>query len=180
MAGGDLSIIRRFRAAVRGVLLASLALALCVAPAAGQPLALNKHEILAAHNKARAALGLPALKWSDRLAQGALNWAKVIAGLNQIRHSGAAGVGENLAAWTGHGASLSSMIGMWIRERAYYRPGTFPTVSSTGDWVSVAHYTQMIWRNTTEVGCGVTENGATDFLVCWYNPQGNFVGQSPY
>jgi Cysteine-rich secretory protein family len=153
----------------------------CIGTSAlAQPLALDKTEILAAHNKVRAGLGLPPLKWSDRLAQGALNWAKVIAGLNRMQHSGTGGVGENLAIWSGNGASLDGLIGMWIRERAYYRPGTFPAVSTTGNWEAVAHYTQMVWRTTTEVGCGVADNGTTDFLVCWYNPQGNYIGQAPY
>jgi hypothetical protein len=38
----------------------------------------------------------------------------------------------------------------------------------------------MVWRNTTQVGCGIGNNGRTDFLVCWYSPQGNYVGQVPY
>ncbi|HEY1962044.1 MAG TPA: CAP domain-containing protein [Rhizomicrobium sp.] len=175
-----MSDIRGFRAVLRHALFAAGALALFVGTAAAQPLALDKAAILAAHNKVRAGLGLPPLSWSDKLAQGALNWAKVIAGLNVMRHSGTGGVGENLAIWSGAGASLNGLIDMWIRERAYYHPGTFPAVSSTGDWESVAHYTQMVWRNTTEVGCGIANNGVTDYLVCWYNPQGNYIGQVPY
>jgi uncharacterized protein YkwD len=175
-----LSNIRAILVAARRVLFGMLALALLGGTVAAQPLALNKAVILAAHNKVRAGLGLPPLTWSDKLAQGALNWAKVISGLNRLQHSGTGGVGENLAIWTGKGASLDGLVDMWIRERAYYRAGTFPAVSTTGDWESVAHYTQMVWRSTTEVGCGITDNGTTDFLVCWYNPQGNYIGQMPY
>ena len=172
--------MREYRALLRSALIAVFAVICAGTSALSQPVALDKVAILAAHNKIRAGLGLPPLKWSDKLAQGALNWAKVISGLNRMQHSGSAGVGENLAVWTGSGASLGGLVDMWIRERAYYRPGTFPAVSSTGDWSAVAHYTQMVWRKTTEVGCGITDNGSTDFLVCWYNPQGNFIGQTPY
>jgi hypothetical protein len=104
----------------------------------------------------------------------------VIAGLNRIQHSGTSSVGENLAVWWGDKPSLTTMIAMWINERQYYQRGTFPAVSTTGNWESVAHYTQMVWCKTTEVGCGVADNGRTNFLVCWYNPQGNFVGQFAY
>jgi uncharacterized protein YkwD len=161
-------------------LFTAAALALVSAPAAAQPLTLNKTEILAAHNKLRALVGDPPLRWSDKLAKGALQWAKVIAGLNRMQHSGTSSVGENLAVWWGEHPSLTTMISMWIKERQYYQRGTFPAVSTTGNWESVAHYTQMVWRKTTEVGCGVADNGRTDFLVCWYNPQGNFVGQIAY
>jgi hypothetical protein len=97
-----------------------------------------------------------------------------------MKHSGTTGVGENLAYWRGSNASLSTMIEMWEQEKKLFQFGTFPDVSSDGNWLSVAHYTQMVWRDTTQVGCGVGNNGKTDFLVCWYSPQGNYIGRVPY
>jgi hypothetical protein len=38
--------------------------------------------------------------------------------------------------------------------------------SSDGNWVSVAHCTQIVRRSTTQVGCGIGSNGKIDFLVC--------------
>ena len=161
------------------------AVTMCSVSAGAVPVKVNKSLILAEHNKYRAKVGVPPLTWSDSLAKGAQRWADTLAALYQMRHSGTAGVGENLAYWSGSGwsgtnASLRAMIGLWEQEKGYFQPGVFPTVSSTGNWLSVAHYTQMVWRRTKKVGCGIGNNGRTDFLVCWYSPRGNYVGQVPY
>jgi hypothetical protein len=73
--------------------------------------------------------------------------------------------------------SPEQMIAQWAKERAWFRPGTFPSVSSTGNWADVSHYTQMIWRGTTNVGCAVHRNRRTDYLICRYSPPGNIDGQ---
>jgi hypothetical protein len=155
--------------------------AVCSVSAAGAPVKINKSLILAEHNKYRAKVRVPPLVWSGSLAKGAQRWADTIAALDRMQHSGTSGVGENLAYWSGPNASpLRTMIGLWEREKDYFRPGTFPGVSSTGNWLSVAHYTQMVWRRTKQVGCGIGNNGRSDFLVCWYSPRGNYIGQVPY
>jgi hypothetical protein len=157
------------------------AVAVCSVSAIAMPVKINKTMILAEHNRYRAKVGVPPLIWSDSLAKGAQRWADTIAALDRMQHSGTWGVGENLAYWSGPNASpLRTMIGLWEREKAYFRPGTFPSVSTNGNWLSVAHYTQMVWRRTKKVGCGIGNNGRTDFLVCWYSPRGNYLGEVPY
>jgi hypothetical protein len=154
---------------------------LIVEPAAATPaLSVDPAEILAAHNKYRAEVGVPPLRWSNRLARGAQLWAEEVAAFDQMRHSGTSGVGENLAMWYGTRPTVTQLVSLWGNERSAYRRGTFPDVSTTGQWRSVAHYTQMVWRTTTHVGCGTANNGGTVFLVCWYSPQGNFIGQVAY
>ena len=51
--------------------------------------------------------------------------------------------------------SPEQMVGNWIAEKAHYRHGQFPYVSRTGNWADVAHYTQVVWRGTTHVGCAI-------------------------
>jgi hypothetical protein len=148
------------------------------APAA--PLTLDPAAILAAHNKLRAEVGVPPLRWSDKLAQGAAQWARTVASLNRMQYSGTTTVGENMAVMWGGNRSLSQMIAIWSNEKSQFQRGVFPQISRTGDENAVLHYSQMIWRGTTEVGCGAANSGQSDFLVCWYSPQGNFIGQAPY
>ena len=50
---------------------------------------------------------------------------------------------------------VEELVGFWIEEKRHFQPGTFPNVSRTGYWKDVAHYTQMIWKGTTNVGCAV-------------------------
>ncbi|HEY1962045.1 MAG TPA: CAP family protein [Rhizomicrobium sp.] len=144
------------------------------------PCSLDASEIVQLHNTYREALGVPPLHWSEQLAAGAQQWANVLAARNQMVHSHTPNVGENLAMWWGHRPTLNNMMDMWTNEKAFFQPGTFPALASSGEWERVAHYTQMVWRNTTEVGCGMADNGRTEFLVCWYNPQGNFFDQNPF
>jgi len=138
----------------------------------------QKSELLTAQNKYRIALSEQPLAWSDSLAAGAQDWAQHLAAdVHSLRHSGLPGVGENLAMWSAGRASLTKLVDLWGAEEHYFIDSAFPSVSTTGNWRTVAHYTQMVWRNTTEVGCGLATGGGYDFLVCRYSPQGNYMGE---
>jgi hypothetical protein len=142
--------------------------------------AIDKSELLTAQNKYRADLGLAPLRWSESLAQSAQDWAEQLAQSNQLKHSGGNGVGENLAMWTAGKASLTQLVDMWGAERQYFVHADFPSVTRTGNWETVAHYTQLIWKDTNDVGCGFATGGGNDFLVCQYRPRGNIFGQKVY
>ncbi|WP_017718116.1 CAP domain-containing protein [Kamptonema formosum] len=141
---------------------------------------INKDEILAAHNKYRQEVGVPALKWSDTVATAAQKWAEQLASTGQFKHSGSASYGENLWMGTAGAFSFTQMVESWGNEKKFFVAGTFPNVSSSGNWQDVGHYTQVIWRNTTEVGCALATGGGNDYLVCQYNPKGNYIGQKVY
>ena len=55
---------------------------------------------------------------------------------------------------------------------------TFPNVSRTGRWKDVAHYTQMIWKGTTNVGCAMHVAAGRTYLICRYSPPGNADGRA--
>src|SRR5688500_15806534 len=110
--------------------------------------------LLAAHNIERARARAPALRWNPALAAAAAAYGPSLAARGRLEHSprnARPGQSENL--WRGSRGRFSpeQMVGSWAAERAYFRPGTFPNVSRTGNWMDVAHYTQMIWRSTTDV-----------------------------
>lgn len=142
-------------------------------------------EIVAAHNKYRTELGIEGLKWSDVLAAHAKKWADHLAskGGRTLMHAPASergNEGENL--WMGSAGyySLTQMVDGWGAEKKYFVYGTFPNVSRTGNWADVGHYTQVIWKDTKEVGCAKSAAGGYEILVCRYSPPGNFMSRKPY
>lgn len=135
---------------------------------------------LALHNRERAAVGAPGLRWDARLAAAAAAYGPSLAARGRLAHSpqeSRPGQGENLWMGTAGGYSLEEMIGSWAAEKRYFRPGMFPDVSSSGNWSDVGHYTQMIWAGTTSMGCAIHQAPRWDYLICRYAPAGNIVGQ---
>lgn len=141
---------------------------------------INKTEILTAHNNYRSQVGVPPLQWSDTLASSAQKWANQLAATRTFRHSKTQGVGENLWSGTAGAFTFVQMVNSWGSEKKYFKYGVFPDVSTTGNWVNVGHYTQMVWRNTKLVGCGIATGKGNDYLVCHYSPQGNYIKQKVY
>ena len=87
-----------------------------------------------------------------------------------------AGTGESLWIGTRGFFGPEDMIGGFLSEKRFFRPGTFPEVSSTGRWEDVGHYTQIIWPTTQAVGCALEQGKGNDVLVCRYWPAGNYFG----
>jgi pathogenesis-related protein 1 len=80
--------------------------------------------------------------------------------------------GENLAG--GGGLTPSGAVDMWASEKDQY------VFDPTYDFVA-GHYTQLVWRDSTEIGCGIaTCAGGSSVISCRYHPPGNVIGQQPY
>ena len=139
-------------------------------------------EILNAHNQYRAQVGVPPLTWSNTLARQAQEWADYLSSRGTLEHSeNRGGTGENLWRGTSGRFSFTQMVDSWGEERQHFVRGTFPDVSSTGNWADVGHYTQMVWRDTTEVGgAGADGRDGNYRLVCRYAPSGNVRGRSVF
>jgi hypothetical protein len=136
--------------------------------------------MIAAHNRYRAAAGVPALQWDAELAAGAADYGPALGRMGRLAHSpreARPGQGENLWMGTAGAYRPETMVDNWASERASFRPGIFPDVSRTGNWAEVGHYTQMIWRGTTHVGCALHPTRQWDYLICRYAPAGNVMGQ---
>lgn len=138
--------------------------------------------ILAAQNRERSALDLPALAWDEQLAKGAALWAKHLSRTGRFEHSpddpAAEPQGENIWGGTPGYYLPENMVGLWVAEKKYFRAGTFPNNSRTGRVEDVSHYTQLIWKKTTHVGCAASASGREEILVCRYRTAGNVIGQS--
>jgi hypothetical protein len=139
-------------------------------------------EILDAHNRYRSAVRVPPLVWSNALASAAQRWANVLNSNLQFQHDpNNQQQGENLWMGTAGMFSLTEMVDIWGQERQSFHNGTFPDVSTTGNWFDVGHYSQMVWRTTTSVGCaGITGADGYYRFVCRYGPPGNVIGERPF
>jgi hypothetical protein len=83
-----------------------------------------------------------------------------------FKHSGGP-YGENIALGC---TEVTGCVDLWGNERKDYNKPEFS--EETG------HFTQLVWKNSTNVGCGRRLCGDKGwFLVCEYWPRGNVVGQ---
>jgi uncharacterized protein YkwD len=146
------------------------------ATAADPPRELSQlaQDMLTAHNGYRTRLNLRPLKWSDKLAAVAQSWADSLLKRRQFQHQGLTGYGENLFEMRGGTATPDDVVHDWASESLDYDYRSNRCLSVCG------HYTQMVWRNTTEVGCAVAHGGGREVWVCEYSPPGNVIGQRPY
>ena len=101
-------------------------------------------------------------------------------------------LGENLYASGGPDTAPGKMaVSGWSGEVACYTFGAFMTTDKcdmkcTSNMHSdgCGHYTQVVWRKSTKIGCGVTTCGSgfnmQTEVICNYAPAGNFRGENPY
>lgn len=138
--------------------------------------------LLREHNRVRADVGVAKLQWSAEIADYAQAWAKHLATTScQMQHRPRKGkwkqqYGENLFIGTAGFYSAREAVLAWESEKADYRYGTFTGKSRK----PIGHYTQIIWKNTTRVGCGQALCKDMLIVACNYDPPGNYIGQKPY
>lgn len=134
------------------------------------------------HNAERIRMGLPTLAWDEGLARDANVWAAEMAQTDHFEHDeesqAAEKQGENLWMGTRGAYSLNEMVDGWVEEKKFYKVGkVFPEVSRTGNYADVGHYTQLIWKDTRHVGCALSKSAQFEYLVCRYDPPGNYEGE---
>lgn len=138
--------------------------------------------MLQKHNAERAQWHVPPLAWNDTLANAARMHAAHLAQSGLLQHGrdlgGPRPIGENLWMGTRGAFGYDEMVGSFLAERRFYVARAIPDISSTGSWNDAAHYSQIIWRTTTAVGCGVASGENFDVLVCRYDPAGNIWGRT--
>lgn len=144
--------------------------------------------MLLAHNTARTDVGVPPLVWSKKLSEGAQVWSDTLKAEGcEFRHDPDTGYGENIYwAWrtnTDNSSLISKpedALDWWVNEVNFYNYDK----NTCKDGEQCGHYTQVVWKETREVGCGVStcfdDSKQTDVWVCRYNPAGNVMGMRPY
>ena len=130
--------------------------------------------IVNTHNEYRKAVNVDDIEWSEDLAQSAQEWADQLSINCDFQHS-SSGFGENIWAGTTGFFSPEDMVNSWGEEIDFYDTDSNECVGG-----ECLHYTQIVWGNTTEVGCGMVTCDGVDIWVCQYNPAGNIIGQRPF
>ncbi len=145
-------------------------------------------QVVAAHNRWRDKYKVTQrVVWDPTVGAVAQEWANRIAQTGQFEHRPDSGAdaspyGENLyAAWNPNPATITgdSVVDAWGNEDADYNTTTF----TCNDGKVCGHFTQVVWYNTTKVGCGKAAS-PTDanqiYWVCNYDPPGNYGGVNPF
>ncbi|MBL8914968.1 MAG: hypothetical protein JNM17_29955 [Archangium sp.] len=154
---------------------------------AGPMLTAEQQEWLTAHNAIRAAASnpipataLPEVTWNQSAANLAADWASRC----NFMHRDPNTLGENIFAAT-NSRTPTQIVNGWAAEKPDYNYAN--NSCTTGR--QCGHYTQIVWRATTGIGCasqmcttGSPFSSSINwvFVVCNYVPAGNIVGQRPY
>jgi uncharacterized protein YkwD len=141
------------------------------------------------HNQKRAEVGNGNVSWSTEIAQYAQQRAEQIARTKQLAHlpQGQNPYGENLASGgsTGGGVvfTVINACDGWYSEKAKM-PRNARTMTIDLFNKGVGHYTQMVWKGSTQIGAGISQYQQGAFtmtvVVCCYNPPGNVINQAIY
>ncbi|MBU3076548.1 CAP domain-containing protein [Sphingomonas quercus] len=183
MKAGQGPVVRR----IVSVLFLIVGSAACLSMTAQDPSGRVNERLLAAHNGERGRVGVPPLRWNARLAAEAARYAAELVAqpVPVLRHDVLMESPDNIEGeniWLGTRAAYSpeDMVGLWLGERRAFRNGLFPNVSATGNYMDVAHYTQVVWRSTREVGCAIGTGEDYEVLVCRYLEGGNVTGERSF
>lgn len=163
-----------------------------VLPAISQTIDANmlNNTALTSHNNYRKIHRSPAMTINTTVKSTAQSWANTIARTGVFEHSTSTqrnGAGENLYAYYTTSRAIASnvlaqqAVTSWYSEVSKYNYSQPRFSSATG------HFTQVVWKNSTGLGCGASQgkktiNGTTYnayYVVCQYSPAGNVQGQFP-
>uniref|UniRef100_A0A1I7ZV91 SCP domain-containing protein n=1 Tax=Steinernema glaseri TaxID=37863 RepID=A0A1I7ZV91_9BILA len=132
-----------------------------------------QRQCLDAHNALRARYGAPSVMWSQELADLAHTWAMKLADRGRILYPELPGIGENIklavAEHSDHLTTGAEIVDEWSVEAQKFnfdKPTWNPNTQ---------HFTQMVWRDTYEMGVSRYWNTAKNCvaIVAFYRSPGN-------
>ncbi|EFJ46548.1 hypothetical protein VOLCADRAFT_92972 [Volvox carteri f. nagariensis] len=151
---------------------------------------------LAATNALRAQHGVPPLTWDNGLALESAAWAFKLAQRGCAKdHDYSVVVGENIFTVTElppPDKTCTPAVHGWYSEISEYNFTTSAPFTVNHD-DGVGHFTQLVWRATTTMGCGTAvvsmmlelftgyrAKGGCKVVVCRYLPPGNIASDKFY
>ncbi|XP_001659274.2 protein PRY1 [Aedes aegypti] len=133
-----------------------------------------KQEVLAEHNRIRAQHSAEPLVLDESMCRYAQSWANQLASRNTLQHRTEKKYGENLYAQFGKTqCSGEDAVQSWYKELKDY---TFGQPDPGVKFSKVGHFTQVVWKSSKRLGVGmaIASGGKGVFVVCNYDPPGNF------
>lgn len=121
----------------------------------------STQELFLTQNGIRAIHKTPPFNYSTNLAQQAQKWADQLQQQKQLSHNQ---IGQNIAWSGGSNWPAYKAVCLWYSERKSY---------DVNNPQSAGHFTQMLWKSSTKVGCGVSRGDYGTVVVCNYEPAGN-------
>ena len=144
------------------------------------------------HNAKRAIYPIQPLTLAgnaDPLSTGSQTWAEHLALIGKLEHSSSTernGAGENIFVAYDTDAVSAAKIGKDASDSWYSEVGNYDYANPKFN-ASTGHFTQVVWKDTTTLGCGYAVGTATIagntynayYAVCRYTPAGNVEGNFP-
>ena len=137
--------------------------------------------LLNEHNKYRKMHGVPNLVLDNKLINFATAYAESLAkNANDnylipsgLYYEGDEKLGENLFQCNKRTCKMENFtqpLDVWYKEKQYYNFNTNRGEKGT------SNFTQMIWKSTKKLGCGVGQKTENSYkVVCYYLPKGNIA-----
>ena len=128
-------------------------------------------EILRAHNLVRAEHKVASVAWDCALERSAQKWANKAV----TQHDEDTLFGESIFVASASNQSVGTVVVRWMAEQ----PNWDNRHGRCAPGKVCNHYTQLVWRASRKIGCGVNRAGAGKwkvFVVCHYDPAGNTGG----
>ncbi|KAK8169902.1 CAP domain-containing protein [Phyllosticta citrichinensis] len=121
-------------------------------------------QFMAYHNVHRTFHGACSLLWDPALAKQ----AQAAANTCKFQHQMTGDNGQNVAEQSASGNIPAGTVSMWYEEgsKTNYQGGN----------MQQGHYTQVLWKDTFALGCGVKNCGQMTLVFCDYAPAGNMMG----
>ncbi|XP_066925841.1 Golgi-associated plant pathogenesis-related protein 1-like [Clytia hemisphaerica] len=149
---------------------------------------ISSKEVVRTHNKLRTRVGTPDLSGDFFLAIKAKDCAfKMLRDDDNILEHpcdpSKDKQGENIYSVKSDGRTSEQALTVYERAFRVWESEEKDINFADPDWAfkmdststskPVFHYTQLVWRSTTKVGCGLASNGGESIVVCRYSPKGN-------
>ncbi|OXA51179.1 Golgi-associated plant pathogenesis-related protein 1 [Folsomia candida] len=129
-------------------------------------------ECLQVHNELRTKHGSPPMAIKEEMCKIAQAWANHLTTIGKMEHSNTEGFGENIY-WATNDPSARTAVEKWYSEIKDYNFASASDQPQKG----TGHFTQVVWKESVELGVAKATGAKGTYVVAVYAPQGNYMGE---